>query len=78
MSMLPRAAHSSFAQLLRWSRALLGRRLWTWMMRKTVFGQFMVGDTQQELMNTAQNYSSRGMTPFFAFTANEVHGEAGG
>lgn len=55
----------------------MGRHLYASIMRATVFGQFIAGDRDDVIMNTARWVASRDVTPMFAYTAAEMPASAG-
>jgi hypothetical protein len=54
----------------------MGRHLYASIMRATVFGQFIAGDRDDVIMDTARWVASRDVTPMFAYTAAEMPASA--
>ena len=58
-------------------RRVFGRRIFEGVMRSTIYGQFLAGDTNERVIVTAKKHSDGGVTPMFQYTAKEAHGFGG-
>jgi len=63
--------------ILRLLRTCLGRRLFTFVMRHTLYGQFLAGDTRATVLGAGKRFKSYGVVPMYAYTAKEIHGIKG-
>ena len=61
-------------QLLRVARAMLGKALFGRLMRGTIYGQFIAGEKNQEILALAARNQKHGVGSMFAYTAAEMHG----
>ncbi|KAK2152472.1 hypothetical protein LSH36_327g01004 [Paralvinella palmiformis] len=62
-------------KILKWSRQLAGKRLFKTMMRATVYGQFMAGESPDDVLDVAKDNTKAGIYAMFAYTASEQHGQ---
>ncbi|XP_044303659.1 hydroxyproline dehydrogenase [Varanus komodoensis] len=62
--------------LLSISRRVLGRRLWNSVLRLTLYGQFVAGETHKEIKGTLQRLQDLGVRPLLAVPIEEDVGEA--
>jgi hypothetical protein len=58
--------------LLKIFRRLVGRKFFAASMRATIFGQFIAGEKDEEIVATAKWLASRNVIPMFAYTATEM------
>ncbi len=61
-------------QLLRWLWNCLGSGLFKRVMKSSLYGQFLAGEDNEDVIRTAEKNSRAGLYPMFAYTAEEVHG----
>ncbi|XP_053120291.1 hydroxyproline dehydrogenase [Hemicordylus capensis] len=62
--------------LLSISRRVLGRRLWGSILRLTLYGQFVAGESQKEIKGTLQRLQHLGVRPLLAVPIEEDVGQA--
>ncbi|XP_067326601.1 hydroxyproline dehydrogenase [Anolis sagrei] len=62
--------------LLSISRRILGQRLWSSILRLTLYGQFVAGETQGEIKETLQRLQGLGVRPLLAVPIEEDVGQA--
>ncbi|XP_066486431.1 hydroxyproline dehydrogenase [Tiliqua scincoides] len=62
--------------LLSASRRILGRRFWSFLLRCTLYGQFVAGETPKEIQNTLQRLQHLGVRPLLAVPIEEDVGQA--
>ncbi len=65
---------SSLFQLLRWTRRAVGRPLFRRLMRVSIYGQFMAGETDAPVLSLAEKHARYGVLSMFTYTAIEIHG----
>ncbi|XP_062993869.1 hydroxyproline dehydrogenase [Elgaria multicarinata webbii] len=58
------------------SRRVLGRRLWGSVLRLTLYGQFVAGETPKEIKDTLQRLQGLGVRPLLAVPIEEDVGQA--
>ncbi|XP_040295531.1 hydroxyproline dehydrogenase [Bufo bufo] len=63
-------------KLLSVSRRLLGRRLFEWGMRRSVYGQFVAGETLPEIQDCMDRLARLGIRPMLAVPIEEDLGES--
>ncbi|KAJ7313887.1 hypothetical protein JRQ81_005662 [Phrynocephalus forsythii] len=61
--------------LLSASRRVLGRRLWSNALRLTLYGQFVAGETHEEIKETLQQLQALGVRPLLAVPIEEDVGQ---
>ena len=62
-------------QILAALRKLCGRRLFRALMKRSVYGQFLAGETHAEILGNVQRLARSGVLPFIGFTSTETHGD---
>ncbi|KAJ6654426.1 hypothetical protein lerEdw1_007019 [Lerista edwardsae] len=62
--------------LLSAARRILGRQLWSSLLRCTLYGQFVAGETQEEIKDTLQRLQHLGVRPLLAVPIEEDVGQA--
>ncbi|KAM8837914.1 hydroxyproline dehydrogenase isoform 1-T2 [Spinachia spinachia] len=65
-------------KLLSVARALMGRRLFSMLLRPTVYAQFVAGESEAEISRSMQKMSSLGLRPMLAVPIEEDLGESSG
>ncbi|XP_037319195.2 hydroxyproline dehydrogenase [Pungitius pungitius] len=65
-------------KLMSAARGLLGRRLFSLLLRPTVYAQFVAGENEGEISRRVQKMSSRGLRPMLAVPIEEDLGEGSG
>ena len=63
-------------QLLKLARLLLGQWSFKKLMRATIYGQFIAGEQDIEILRLAEHNKRFGVGSMFAYTAAEMHGSA--
>ncbi len=74
LSVLKGISPSVFLQLLKWTRTLIGRRLFRRLMAATIYGQFMAGETQETVLEIVRAHRKYNVLSMFTYTAMETHG----
>ena len=64
-------------QILGWTRRVLGRVLYRAVMKPTIYGQFLAGDNDRDILGVAERNLGRGVNAMMAYIAGEVHGAGG-
>lgn len=67
-----------FPQLMSVTRALLGRRGFSLLLRPTVYAQFVAGESESEIAQSMMKMSSLGLRPMLAVPIEEDLGESSG
>ncbi|KAK2190349.1 hypothetical protein NP493_83g02003 [Ridgeia piscesae] len=68
---------SKIVKILGWTRRVLGRVLYRAVMKPTIYGQFLAGDNDRDILGVAERNLSRGVNAMMAYIASEVHGAGG-
>lgn len=63
--------HSLLPQLQAWSQRLLGSRLSGALLRASIYGQFVAGETAEEVRGCVQQLQTLGLRPLLAVPTEE-------
>lgn len=67
-----------FSQLMSFTRAVLGKRVFAMVLRPFVYAQFVAGETENEIAAYMEKMNSLGLHPMLAVPIEEDLGESSG
>lgn len=62
-------------QLMEWCQTLLGQRIFTWLMKKTVYGQFVAGEDLEAIKPKIQHLRASGIRSILDYAVEEDLGK---
>ena len=60
-----------FLQLMKWGRKILGERGFKWLMKKTVYGQFIAGENRAGIQPVLDHYRKHGVRSILDYAVEE-------